>query len=73
MERRALALKHVETGRRIIARQRELIKRQIARGVDTATSESLLRAFERSQMIFEHDLADLDRRKPQEYDSTVLS
>jgi hypothetical protein len=64
LERRALALRHVQSGRVIVDRQRALIARSKALGVDTARAESLLICFERSQTIFEQDLADLDRRKP---------
>jgi hypothetical protein len=64
LERRALALRHVENGRLIVDRQRTLIARIKALGVNTDEAESLLKAFERSQTIFEDDLADLDRRKP---------
>jgi len=66
LERRALALRHVENGRRIVDRQRTLIGRCKVLGINTELAESLFLAFERSQIIFEHDLADLDRRKPLE-------
>ena len=32
--------------------------------MDTATSERLLRHLEQSQVLFEQDLADLDRNRP---------
>jgi hypothetical protein len=63
-ERRALALQHVISGRRIIERQRRLITQRKAIGADTGESERLLVSFEKTQVIFEQDLADLDRRKP---------
>jgi hypothetical protein len=63
-ERRALALQHVISGRRIIERQRSAIAQRKAVGADTSESERLLENFEKTQMIFEQDLADLDRRKP---------
>jgi hypothetical protein len=58
LERRALALKHLESGRRIIERQRQLIARRKAIGANTNESERLLESFEHSQMIFDQDLAD---------------
>jgi len=65
MERHALALQHVISGRRIIERQRRAIAQRKAIGADTSESERLLESFERTQVIFEQDLADLDRRKPE--------
>jgi len=62
-ERRLLALKHVISGRRIIDRQRRAIAQRKAIGADTSESERLLESFEKTQLIFEQDLADLDRRK----------
>jgi hypothetical protein len=59
-----MALRHVESGRRIVDRQRALVARRKALGVNTDVSESLLEAFKRSQAIFEDDLADLDRKRP---------
>jgi hypothetical protein len=64
LARRAVAVRHVEGGRRIVDRQRALIARCKALGVNTDEAKNLLVAFERSQTIFEQDLADLDRRKP---------
>jgi hypothetical protein len=58
-ERIALATRHVEAGRRIVARQREIV----ATGVLGARAQELLELFERSQDIFEADLADLLTRK----------
>ena len=49
------ATRHVETGRRIIARQREIV----AAGRTGSAGEELLERFERTQTIFERDLADL--------------
>ena len=51
-----MAERHVEEGRRIIARQRELVARQKALGRDMTASQTLLEEFERSQAIFEADL-----------------
>jgi hypothetical protein len=62
-ERRALALEHVEKGHRAVKRQREIVEQRNALGMDTtsSSSEALLKQFERSQEIFEKDLAELDR------------
>jgi len=49
------AKRHVETGRRILARHRE----RMAIGRGSSRAGKLLRTFEESQMIFEHDLARL--------------
>jgi hypothetical protein len=56
-DRYALAQRRAAEGRRIIDRQRLLIQRQKNLGQDTSGSEDLLAAFERSQEIFERDLA----------------
>jgi hypothetical protein len=48
-----LAKRHVEAGREIVARQRDLI----ASGRVALGAAELLEAFERSQAIFEDDLA----------------
>jgi hypothetical protein len=53
----ALAHDHVVRGRRIVARQRQLIADIRARAGDCANAEELLSAFERSLVIFEDDLA----------------
>jgi hypothetical protein len=60
-DRRALALKHVEEGRRVIERQRALVRRLKAAGFNVARPEQLLQLFEQSQRLFEEDLADLDK------------
>jgi hypothetical protein len=57
-EQIALATSHVEGGRRIIERQRILAAR-----LRSKPSDDLLDLFERTQMIFEADLADLLIRK----------
>jgi len=49
------ATRHVETGRRIIIRQREIV----STGRTGKVAEELLEQFERTQAIFERDLADL--------------
>jgi len=58
--RRALALQHVVRGRVIVAQQRRLISDIRARNGNAADAEDLLVSFERSLVIFEDDLADLD-------------
>jgi hypothetical protein len=58
-ERIVMAARHVETGRLIIARQRALL----ARGLTDMRGEDLLETFERSQQIFEEDLAALLKAK----------
>ena len=52
-----LAHEHVTEGRRIVAKQRELIADLRACGGDSEKAEDLLSAFENSLMIFEDDLA----------------
>lgn len=54
--RRAIAVRHVQEGRRTVERRRDLIARQKALGQDTTASRSLLHEFERSLDIFEKDL-----------------
>jgi len=57
--RLAMAEGHVEEGRRIVARQRDLIARQRALGRDTDVSEWLLSQFKRSLVAFEQDLQSI--------------
>jgi len=54
--RKQLALRHVLTGRKIIASQRERIERRRAKGLDATEAERLLAQYERTQEIFESDL-----------------
>ncbi|MCC6780007.1 MAG: hypothetical protein IT537_25805 [Hyphomicrobiales bacterium] len=61
-ERQALARRHVESGRKIVERQRELIAEIRSRGGDCRTAEDLLARFERTLSVFEDDLADLMKR-----------
>jgi hypothetical protein len=58
-ERHAYAVGQVEGVRRVIDRQRRVIALKKAQGHDTAASEDLLQEFERSQAIFERELADI--------------
>ena len=57
-EKIAQAHRHVESGRRIIERQRVLVARRVH-----PQAADLLESFERTQQIFERDLADLLQRK----------
>jgi hypothetical protein len=59
--RRALAEQHVEEGRRVIERQRQLIARKKVAYSDTIFAEELLDQFLLSQRIFEDDLTNLIR------------
>ena len=52
-----IARRHVENGRTVIDQQRALIAEKKARGLNTNVSEQLLATFERTQAIFEDDLA----------------
>lgn len=58
-DRIANATRHVEMGRRIVARQHEIV----ATGILGAAARELLEIFERSQEIFETDLVNLLKRK----------
>jgi hypothetical protein len=58
-EKIAQAEHHVDSGRRIIERQRALV----ARHDGWASALDILECFERTQQIFESDLADLLKRK----------
>jgi hypothetical protein len=57
-EKIAQASRHVENGRRIIEHQREIVARSKSR-----FAADLLKRFERTQQIFEMDLADLLKGK----------
>jgi hypothetical protein len=58
-----MALRHVLSGRKIIAAQRELIERRRSEGRDTTHQEDLLARYERTQEIFEADLFRLSQKK----------
>jgi hypothetical protein len=62
-ERRALARRHVEGGRMVIARQQQYLKELRVSGRDIEAAEKLLAVFERTQKVFEYDLADLEKRR----------
>ena len=52
-------VRQVEMGRRIIARQRDLIDHRKSSGLCTVSSEGVLATFETSQAVFEKELAEL--------------
>ena len=60
-ERRERAQRHVEWGRLVIAWQKQLIEKLTAEGRDTTAADQLLAVFERTQKVFEHDLAYLEK------------
>ena len=62
-ERRALARRHVEWGRQVIDRQRQYLEELKESGRDTEAAEKFLVVLERTQKVFERDLADLERRR----------
>ena len=53
------ARRHVELGRLQIKRHKEMVERHRAEGRDTKPAENLLAAFERTEQVFERDLARL--------------
>jgi hypothetical protein len=57
------ARRHVELGRETIERHKKLLESHRIEGRDTKPAEDLLAAFERSQKVFEYDLARLERMK----------
>lgn len=62
-ERRASAERHVEHGRHMIEHQKKLIESLRSEGRDTTAAQQLLTVFERTQKIFEYDLAELMRQR----------
>lgn len=60
-ERRAFAQRHIEFGRLLIIRQREMVERHKAEGRDPVPAQNLLSVLERTQRVLEHDLAELMR------------
>jgi hypothetical protein len=53
------ARRHVELGRLQIERLKKMVEGHRVEGRDSKPAEDLLAAFERSQRVFEHDLARL--------------
>jgi hypothetical protein len=62
-ERRAFAQRHVEWGRLLIERQRQYAKELKESGRDTEAAEKHLLELERTQKIFERDLAALEKQR----------
>ncbi|MGB8106788.1 MAG: hypothetical protein WCF47_21190 [Pseudolabrys sp.] len=62
-ERLALARRHVEAGRLTIVRQRQMVEKFKAEGRDTKAAEGLLAVLERTQKVFERDLAELEKKR----------
>ena len=62
-ERRERAQRHVEWGRLVIARQQQYLNELKESGRDTEAAEKLLLVLERTQKVFEYDLADLEKRQ----------
>jgi hypothetical protein len=60
---KALAQRHVDRGREIVARQRRIMAEIRARGGDSELAEQLLSQFERSLVLFEDDLAEIMKRE----------
>jgi len=59
----AAARRHVETGRAIIDRQRNVIAKKLGWDLDASAAQQLLAQFETSQAIFEEDLERLVRNQ----------
>ena len=57
------ARRQIELGRLAIARQREMVERHRAEGRDAKPAENLLSVLERTQKVFERDLADLEKAR----------
>jgi len=55
------ARRQIELGRVAITRQKEMVERHRADGRDTRPAENLLSVLERTQKVFERDLADLEK------------
>jgi hypothetical protein len=51
--------RHVLGGRRIVERQREIVARKKAAGIDATLSKELLQTFQITPVTFEDDLAAL--------------
>jgi hypothetical protein len=54
------ARRHVEVGRLLIERQKQIVERHRLEGRDTKPAQDLLTAFERTQEVFEQDLTRLE-------------
>jgi hypothetical protein len=62
-ERIRTARRHLEFGRTMIEYYKGLLEKFRAESRDTTPVEHVLEAFERSQRVFEGDLAELERRQ----------
>jgi len=62
-ERRASAQRHVEIGRQLIERHKAYIETLKSQGRDTTAARQLLETYERTQKVFEYDLAELMRHR----------
>jgi hypothetical protein len=54
------ARRHIEVGRVLIERQKEMVERHRLEGRDTKPAQDLLTALENSQEVFERDLTRLE-------------
>jgi len=57
------ARRHVEWSRFAIARQKEMVERHRVEGRDSKVAEDLLSVLERTQKVFERDLAEMEKPK----------
>ena len=57
------ARRHVELNRALIDHYKELLEKHRLESRDTKPVEDLLETLERTQQVFEHDLAELERRR----------
>jgi hypothetical protein len=57
------ARQHVEVGRLLIERQKEMVERHRLEGRDTKPAQDLLTALEHTQEVFERDLTRLELMK----------
>jgi hypothetical protein len=68
-KRRAVAQRHVDTGRRAIDHQRSVIASQKAHRLNSEASNDLLTAMEQSQKIFEGNLARLLEERERDHNA----
>ena len=61
-ERRDFAQRHVEWGRQLIMRQREMVERHTREGRDPGPAQRFLAVLKRTQLTFERDLSKLLKR-----------
>ena len=57
------ARRHVELNRAVIDHYKDLFEKHLIESRDTKPVEDLLETLERTQQVFEHDLAELERRR----------